>query len=444
MKNKSVKLSELAKTIWKEYSIYTLKERAIPSIVDGLKPSQRFILYSAIKSARERYIKVAEIAGNVSSYGYHHGESSAQDAATSMGATWENNYPLLEGDGNFGTRLVQKASAARYIFAKLHKNFSMFFEDTDLCPPHEDEEISIPKHYLPLIPFVLVNGVNGVATGFKTIILPYDAKDITKLTIDYLNGKSIDKKVLIPKFPEFAGRVEKNEGGGFDIIGDYEWVSKTKLLIKEIPYQTYQFKFDRERYIMILDELEENGIINSYEEDHDDINIRFVIKVPRNFEETTNVEKTFKLRATMAEIISVIDESDKLKQYETPIQLIKDFCDIRLKYVDIRIKKTIKTLTEDMALLKSKIQFIEFVISNKISFKNKNKKELTELLKSLSFKVEHIDNLLSMNFYHLTTEEIDKLSEKYLTLNDQLKYFKATTPTIEYNKDLTNLLKQLK
>ena len=96
MKNRNTTLSELAARDWKEYAIYTLEERAIPSMIDGLKPSQRFVLYSALKNAKDKFIKVAELAGVIASYGYHHGEASAQVAATSMAALWKNNNPLLD------------------------------------------------------------------------------------------------------------------------------------------------------------------------------------------------------------------------------------------------------------------------------------------------------------------------------------------------------------
>ena len=119
MKSKKLKLSTIAKTKWLEHAIYTLEQRAIPSMVDGLKPVQRIILYATTKIAKDKFIKIAEIAGSCSGYGYHHGEASSQDAASLMGATWANNVRVLEGKGSFGTRLIKKASAPRYIFAKL-------------------------------------------------------------------------------------------------------------------------------------------------------------------------------------------------------------------------------------------------------------------------------------------------------------------------------------
>jgi DNA topoisomerase-2 len=436
-KNKKVPLTVVVAKNWKEYALYTVEERAIPSMVDGLKPSQRFILYSALKNAKDRFAKVAEIAGNVSAYGYHHGETSAQGAATAMGSDWQNNNPLLEGDGNFGTRLVQKPAAARYIFAKIHKNFYNFFMDTDLCPEHIDEDIKTPKWYLPIIPYVLLNGISGVATGFATDILPYDVKEVTKLTAMYLSGKSIDGKTLLPKFPQFTGTVERTGPKSYDVVGTFELKGKTKLLITEVPYG-----YDRETYVEILDTLEENGVLVNYEDQCDMNGFQFLVTLRRDFD--GDIEKTFKLRKSFTENLSVIDPEGKFKIYDTPIDLIKDFCDFRLKYVQKRIEKELDILTTDMALLKAKIKFIESVIANKITFKEKSKKQLNDELIALKFKPEHIDSLLNMNFYHLTTEEIDKLGNKYLELYESCVYFKGTTAETEYRLDLEKLLKVLK
>lgn len=436
-RDEELKLSRLVATAWKQYSIYSLEERALPSLVDGMKPSQRFILFSALKVAKDKFAKVAEIAGSVSSYGYHHGETSAQQAATYMGAPWQNNNPLLEADGNFGSRLVKEAAAARYIFAKVHKNYHDIFTDTDICPVHDDEDIKTPKFYLPIIPFVLLNGVSGIATGYRTNILPYDAKEVTKLCMAYLGGKNIDDKVLTPKFPQFRGKVEKTDVRSYDLVGTYELVGKTKLTITEVPYQ-----YDREEYVEILDGLEEAGVIVSYQDQCDVNGFKFGVTLSRNF--AGDIEKVFKLRKSITENLNVITEDGKLREYEGPIKLIKDFVDLRLNFVRERIDIEMSTLKEDMSLLKSKIKFIELVLKNKIVFKEKSKKQLTDELVGLKFPSMHIDSVLSMNFYHLTTEEIEKLSNKYLDLNDRLEYLKGTTAEVEYGIDLDALNKKLK
>lgn len=110
------------------YAMYTVENRAIPNMIDGLKPVQRFVVARALelgKGNRDKFHKLASIAGGVADLGYHHGEGSAQDAGALMANTWNNNYPILDGQGNFGSRLVQEAAASRYIFARVGKTSLM-------------------------------------------------------------------------------------------------------------------------------------------------------------------------------------------------------------------------------------------------------------------------------------------------------------------------------
>jgi DNA topoisomerase-2 len=167
-------VSELAKNEWKEFALYTVEARAIPSMVDGMKPSQRFYLYSSIKNTPRDFKKVESVMGTVTDYGYNHGTGSAGASGQMMASEWANNICLVEGRGSFGTRLVQTAAAPRYTQTRLHPNFHKYVKDIDLSPKHSDPEHHPPAFYIPIIPLVLANGVKGIATGFATNILPRD------------------------------------------------------------------------------------------------------------------------------------------------------------------------------------------------------------------------------------------------------------------------------
>ena len=112
-------ISEVARNEWRDFAIYTVESRAIPNMIDGLKSVQRFYLYSSIVNSPRDFKKVAAVSGIISDYGYNHGEGSAAGAGQLMAATWSNNICLVEGRGSFGTRLVQEASAARYVYPRL-------------------------------------------------------------------------------------------------------------------------------------------------------------------------------------------------------------------------------------------------------------------------------------------------------------------------------------
>ena len=163
MKSNNYKLSDVALNEMFDYARYTIESRAIPSMIDGLKPVQRFYLYSSIVNSKRDFKKVSAVSGVVSDYGYQHGETSAAGAGQLMAATWSNNICLVEGRGSFGTRQIQSAGAARYVYTKLSENFTKYIKDLDLSPEHEDPEHTPPRFYLPVLPLVLATSLAPIA-----------------------------------------------------------------------------------------------------------------------------------------------------------------------------------------------------------------------------------------------------------------------------------------
>ena len=117
--------------------------------------------------------------------------------------------------------------------------------------------------------------------------------------------------MLIPKYPDFTGTVEPNPKGGYDIVGKYELISKTKLKITEVPYF-----YDREEYLTVLEALKDNDTIIGYSDDCDIDGFQFLVTLPRNF--SADIDKTFKLRSKVTENLSVIGPDNKLKEYDSP------------------------------------------------------------------------------------------------------------------------------
>jgi len=243
-------ISHVAKNEWLSFAMYTVEARAIPNMIDGLKPVQRFYLYSSLLNSKRDFKKVSAVAGIISDYGYQHGEQSAAGAGQLMAATWNNNVCLVEGRGSFGTRLVQEPGAARYVYTRVHNNFEKYIKDMDLSPVHDDPEHEPPGYYLPVIPLVLANGTKGIATGFATNILPRCPNDLSRCVREYLLSGTITKKLPVT-FPEFSGSVTYDiENKRFIVNGTFERNSKTVLTITEVPYG-----YDRESYVKVLNKL---------------------------------------------------------------------------------------------------------------------------------------------------------------------------------------------
>ena len=162
--------------------------RSIPSMCDGLKPSQRKILYCCFKRNLTKEIKVAQLSGYVSENGaYHHGEASLQGAIIGMAQNFvgSNNINLLHPEGQFGSRGMggKDSAAPRYIFTYLESLTHVLFNklDNQLYDYNTDDGEKIePKYYLPIIPMVLVNGSEGIGTGWSSFIPQFNPTDIIK------------------------------------------------------------------------------------------------------------------------------------------------------------------------------------------------------------------------------------------------------------------------
>ncbi|MBT5355783.1 MAG: DNA topoisomerase [Candidatus Marinimicrobia bacterium] len=421
-------IEDLVNNEFKSYSEYVLYNRAIPSMMDGFKSGQRKIVYTTNKVARHKLNKTASLAGAVISHAnFHHGPASLEDAINGLVAPFNNNISLLEGEGSFGSRLVPAAAAARYTFTKLSNNFDKWFADFDVMPPMKDPEDPEPRFYLPLIPWVLVNGVQGISVGFATKIMPYDPKVLLKLVKARLKGKNIRGMKLIPQFPDFNGTVERI-GSEIMVTGSYKVISPTKISITEVPPV-----FTREKYIEHLEKLASKGKISSYDDQCDENGFQFEVRMRKD----PNIIPTFALKKVLHENITVIGENGKLKIYDNPYELIEDFVDARIKYVEQRLKFNINRDQTSLDLVIEKIRFITEVISGKINFKGKNKGEMVNTLTDMCYN--NIDMLLKMNMYSLTKDNIDILKGMETTLIKELKHWNCTTAEIEYTEDLNKL-----
>jgi DNA topoisomerase-2 len=184
------------------FSDYDCK-RSIPCLCDGLKPSLRKIMYSCFKRNLKKEIKVAQLAGYVSEHSaYHHGEQSLYDSIIGLAQDYvgSNNIELLVPKGQFGTRIDPKNDAAspRYIFTNLSELAFHIFNplDSPLLEYNEDDGKKIePLWYLPILPMILINGSEGIGTGFSTKIPPHNPEHVVKNLINLMDDKPFEKMI---------------------------------------------------------------------------------------------------------------------------------------------------------------------------------------------------------------------------------------------------------
>ena len=431
-------ISKVASNEWKSFAMYTVESRAIPNMIDGLKPVQRFYLYSSLINSKRDFKKVSAVAGIISDYGYNHGEASAAGAGQLMAATWNNNICLVEGRGSFGTRLIQEAGAPRYVYTRLSANFEKYIRDIDLAPAHDDPEHEPPSFYVPVIPLVLANGTKGIATGFATNILPRSQKSLSRAVSEYLSSGTIKKRIPIT-FPDFKGKVVWDTANDrYSILGVYQKKSKTVMEITEVPYG-----YDRESYVKILDKLEDDGDIVSYDDLCDKAGFSFEIKLKQNTSANWDNEKIirkFKLSKPASENITVIDYDGKLREYEDERELVKHFCDYRLGILHKRIELRQAEASELARWLKIKMEFIQSVLDDKIIFKNRKKADVgKQILDNTDAIDSDVDKLLRINIMSLTDEMVRELSKEIKSAQAERKFWSKETPKNQFTTDLEGL-----
>jgi DNA gyrase/topoisomerase IV subunit A len=425
-------ISDIINNEYKKYSFYVLENRAIPSAVDGLKPVHRKLLYSMMNEHGGKKTKIADLGG-ISSIGYHHGEASAMNAAINMTQKWANNAPLFEEHGNFGSRLVQESAAPRYIFASLSDNYKKYFGDEEVCPPNIEQDNPEPQHYLPIIPWALVNGISGIAVGYATTILPRSPEALRTLSNQYLEGK-LDVSEIKPHFPDFRGTIEKgvnqNQWKVFGIV----YKNKLSYEISELP-----IGYDRESYINFLNSLVDENKIQDFEDACSQDGFLFIIKATRD--QCSKIDKNpisfFKLEKSFTENITTLDQYGKLKLFETALDLLKWFCDYRLIKFNDKILFRKSSISYDIEFLKDKKRFIQFVIDGMIDFRNLSKDDLLQFIEDQITNKEHGKKFISIPMYECTVDSVDSLNKKIIEKENELGYWDKTTAKKEYLKALS-------
>lgn len=442
--NNNITISDFLSTEYKDFSIYTIENRALPSLIDSFKVVNRKIIYTCLKnwkSGNEKTLKVFQLSGKVSDLTYyHHGSSSMDSAIINMAQKFKNNLPLLEEDGIFGTLRSPYAGAPRYIGTKLSPIFYEIFKDFELMEYKSEEGVEIePKFFIPIIPMLLINGQSGIAVGFSSIILNRNPIEIVKYCLNILEGKK-NRKKLIPYNKYFKGEIQQ------DLTNNKKWIIQGKferlgrkdtIRITELP-----ISYTYEKYENILDDLVERKKISSYD-DLSKGNINYIIKLNKSDINKSDNEiiKILKLEEYITEIFNVIDENNKLKQFENIEDIIDYFIDFRLKYYEKRKDLKIEEYNIQIKNMKSKGKFIMNVIKGNIELRNKTKSVIVKQIEKVG--IDKVDNsynyLLSIPLYSITKEYVDKLKEDIIDKQNKIEILENKTPKNLYIEDLNKL-----
>ncbi len=422
----------------RKYSRYVCDSRAIPHEIDGLKPVQRRILWAMWNSdARNRHTKTVKVAGLA--MGYHpHGDRSIQDALSQMAQdfTFANNFPLVSGEGTFGDVLDPSAIASpRYTEVKL-SDFAKdlgFFEslpDIDYVKNYDETEDE-PIHFVGKVPVVLLNNIQGIATGFRCFIPGHKLSDIIDSQVQYL--KTNKPKKVSPWYKDFGGQIKmsQNDNGSMVMSTTFGFRREDgKLYLSDAP-----MNWNREKVILFLDDLLEkkDNWLRDYV-DHSSQKFKIEL-IPKKGEEPNDaaLKELFSKENNEVLTINVITHEGKLKK-RTPEEIIKNFCDFRKIHLIRRFKRLAGLEKEKVERNSELIRFIKEKWNEKVTG-IKSKKEFEEKLKASKFN--YFEWLSTIPVYRMTLEEVKKCEEAIEEAKGKLKEY---TDLTKDDKKLTSFM----
>jgi topoisomerase IV subunit A len=214
----NVALAHYAERAYLEYALSVVKGRALPDVCDGQKPVQRRILYSMERmglafttASGPKAVKSARVVGDVLGKFHPHGDQSAYDAMVRMAQDFSQRYPLVDGQGNFGSRDGDGAAAMRYTEARLSPIARLLLDEIDEGTvefrPNYDGSTDEPAQLPARLPFVLLNGASGIAVGLATEVPPHNLREVACAAIALLRNEQLsgeDLAALIPG-PDYPG-----------------------------------------------------------------------------------------------------------------------------------------------------------------------------------------------------------------------------------------------
>jgi DNA gyrase/topoisomerase IV subunit A len=435
---------------YKEYAVYVVEERAIPSVIDGFKPTQRKVIFIANKVWRngsEKPLKIFQLAGRVAADAfYHHGDGSLNSAIIGMAQRFKNSMPVLEDIGQFGSLRSPEAAAPRYIATKLHRNFRLLYKDFELLESRYEEGNEIePKYFLPIIPTVLLNGGSGIAVGFSTNILNRNPMNLIDSCLKSLEGKRYTEPS--PWYREFEGSCDlldtPDSKFSWLFSGKYEIKNTSTVVVSELPPSITYEKFDQH-----LIDLEDSRRIVSYDNNcKSDIN--YVIKFRREdlktLTDSSRLNRFLKMEEKQTENFTVLDEFGKLKVFTSASEIIEYFVAFRLTFYDKRKKYLIDKAEQELLVLSNKARFISDIISSKLKVNNVPRKEIILYLQTADYDEVNgsYQYLLSLPIYTLTKETYEELRLAESQKIDEIAKLKAMEPKQMYKDDLQELKRAL-
>ena len=458
-------LDAKAKTI--DYSDFVNKElihfsradclRSIPDCRDGLKPSQRKILYTVFKRKIKDDIKVSQLAGSTSEIAsYHHGEMSLYGTIVGLAQNFvgSNNINLLVPSGQFGTRLQggKDSASPRYIFTRMSEITKLIFreEDMDILKYLDDDGFKIePETYLPIIPMVLVNGCLGIGTGWSSNIPCYNPLEVVNIILEKIKGKATE--CLKPWYRHFTGEI-REDNGTFTTHGKYTVIGTYEIRITELPIGTWTQNYKEYLDSCVKDKVNENSkrqFIKSYDDNCTESTVNFKVKLLEPYTSYTEKKLNDLLKMKSSSNTNtrnmVLYSSDGIiKKFTDTNDIINDFFNSRLiGYIDRRDHR-LKQLEEEKNILEDKVKFIQGILDGKIDLRNKLDDVVDSELEAFGLRrlvgdPPNFNYLTDMKMSSQTKSKVEELMKRFHNKEEELNLLQNTEAEQIWKRELIEL-----
>ena len=436
-----INIEEEMKTAYIDYSMSVIVSRALPDVRDGLKPVHRRVLYGMTElglASNRPYKKSARIVGEVLGKYHPHGDSSVYDTMVRMAQDWSLRYPMVDGQGNFGSIDGDPPAAMRYTEARMRKIAEDMLSDIDKDTvdfrPNFDESLSEPTVLPARIPNLLVNGAAGIAVGMATNMAPHNLTEVIDGTVAYIDDKEITieglmEHVKAPDFPT-GGTIYGTEGvknafetgkGRIVMRGKAEFdVSKTgkeQIIITEVPYQV-----SPSQIIVKAVDLVNDKVIDGISEVRDESGrqgLRIVFDLKRDAIPNIVLNKLFKYTPLQTSFsvnnIALVNGRPEMLNLK---DMIRHYVDHRHEVVVRRTKYLLKEAEKRAHILEGLIialDNLDAVI--KLIRASKNAEDARNgLMKEFELSQIQAKAILDMRLQKLTGLEIEKVRAEYAEL----------------------------
>ena len=428
-----INIEEEMKKSYIDYSMSVIVARALPDVRDGFKPVHRRILYGMMElgnTADKPYKKAARIVGEVLGKYHPHGDSSVYGALVRMAQDWAMRYPLVDGQGNFGSVDGDSPAAMRYTEARLKKigedMMQDLYKETVDFTNNFDDTLQEPTVMPTRIPNLLVNGASGIAVGMATNMPTHNLSEVIDACIAYIDNNDIDIDGLMhfikaPDFPTggyiygISGVREAYETGRGRVVMRAKTEIEShpthdKIIVNEIPYNVNKKELI-ENIASLVNEKKIEGI--SYVNDESDREgMRIVIDVKRDANASVVLNKLFKMTALQTSFgvnnIALVHGRPKLLNLKDLIQL----------FVEHRHEVVIRRTKFDLRKAKERAHILEGLI-----IASDNIDEVIHIIRAAKTPNEAIANLIArFNLSDVQARAIVEMRLRQLTglLQDQL------------------------